>query len=55
MILLVQNDLEYDTDLRAMIGAFFPAEKIKNAAPAELLDYSKAMYGEFRFILICCS
>ncbi len=50
MILLVQNDLEYDTDLRAMIGAFFPAEKIKNAAPAELLDYSKAMYGEFRFI-----
>ena len=51
MILLVQNSLEYEIDLRAMIGAFFPATKIRSAAPSEVAEFDKSMHGEFQFVL----
>ena len=51
MILLVQNNLEYEIDLRAMIGAFFPATKIRSAAPSEVAEFDKSMHGEFQFVL----
>ncbi len=50
MILLVQNNTEYENDLRAMISAFFPVEKIKSATPAEVSDYSRKIFGEFTFV-----
>ena len=51
MILLVQNDTEYENDLRAMIGAFFPGEKLRTAEPREVSDYSRQIFGEFTFAL----
>ena len=50
MILLVQNNDAYENDLRAMISAFFPVEKIRTALPAEVAEYEKKFFGEFSFI-----
>ncbi len=50
MILLVQNNTEYENDLRAMISAFFPVEKIRSATPAEVSEFSRTMFGEFTFV-----
>ncbi|MBR6402822.1 MAG: coproporphyrinogen dehydrogenase HemZ [Eubacterium sp.] len=50
MILLVQNSLEYETDLRAMIGAFFPATKIVSASPDEVAGFDKNRHNEFQFV-----
>ena len=51
MILLVQNNNEYENDLRTMISAFFIGEKIRVATPAEVSDYKREIFGEFRFVL----
>ena len=54
MILLVQNSLEYETDLRAMIGAFFPATKIISASPDEVAEFDKKKHSEiFRVFFYC--
>lgn len=51
MILLVQNSKEYEVDLRQMIGAFFPGEKVKTAIPEEVSEYSRTIFSEFKFVL----
>ena len=51
MILLVQNNNEYENDLRTMISAFFPVEKIRTALPEEVSDYKREIFGEFSFVL----
>lgn len=51
MILLVQSTEEYNNDLRAMIMAFFPGEKIKGMTPVQITELSKEMHHEFSFIL----
>lgn len=51
MILLVQNDAEYEVDLRAMLGAYFLGEKIRTARPDEVADYRKSMFSEIRLML----
>lgn len=50
MILLVQNNLEYEIDLRAMLGAFFPATKIRSASPFEVAEFDKTIHSEFQFV-----
>ncbi|MCR5225965.1 MAG: coproporphyrinogen dehydrogenase HemZ [Eubacterium sp.] len=51
MILLVQNDKEYETDLREMISAFFLGEKIKVSTPAEVASFEKERFGRFGFMI----
>jgi oxygen-independent coproporphyrinogen-3 oxidase len=51
MILLVQNKEDYNNDLRAMIMAFFPGEKITGMTPVQVTELSKELHREFRFIL----
>ncbi|SEQ80984.1 oxygen-independent coproporphyrinogen-3 oxidase [Lachnospiraceae bacterium NE2001] len=51
MILLVQNDKEYETDLREMISAFFSHEKINVSTPSEVASFEKERFGRFRFML----
>lgn len=51
MILLVQNKNEYENDLRAMIGAFFPTVKIRTALPEEVAEYRRSIFGEFSFVV----
>ena len=51
MILLVQNNTEYENDLRTMISAFFIGEKIRVASPAEVSEYKREIFGEFKFVL----
>ena len=41
MILLVQNDTEYENDLREMISAFFLGEKIKISTPSEVASFGE--------------
>lgn len=51
MILLVQNDAEYEVDLRAMIAAFFLGEKIKAVKPEEVATYTREMFSEFSLMI----
>ena len=51
MILLVQNNAEYEVDLRAMLGAFFLGEKIRTARPDEVSSYSREMFEEIRLMI----
>ena len=51
MILLVQNNAEYEVDLRAMIGAFFLGEKVRTASPSEVADYSRQMFTEIKLMI----
>ena len=51
MILLVQNDAEYEVDLRAMIGAFFLGEKVKTARPDEVAQYDKEMFSQIDIMI----
>lgn len=51
MILLVQNDTEYEIDLRAMLGAFFHAEKIKSAKPEEVAQFDRQRFSDFTLML----
>ena len=51
MILLVQNDTEYEIDLRAMLGAFFLAEKIKSAKPEEVAQFDRQRFSDFTLML----
>ena len=51
MILLVQNDTEYEVDLRAMIAAFFLGEKIKGAKPEEVASYTREMFSDFTLMI----
>ncbi|MBR6172658.1 MAG: coproporphyrinogen dehydrogenase HemZ [Eubacterium sp.] len=50
MILLVENDTSYTNDLRAMLQAFFSGEKITGVQPAQVADYDKELFKEFRFL-----
>ncbi|MCR5213798.1 MAG: coproporphyrinogen dehydrogenase HemZ [Eubacterium sp.] len=51
MILLVQNDAEYEVDLRTMISAFFLGEKIRAVRPEEVASYGKYMFSEFKLMI----
>ena len=51
MILLVQNDAEYEVDLRAMIGAFFLGEKIRAVRPEDVASYDRTMFSEFSLMI----
>ena len=51
MILLVQNDVTYENDLRSMLTAFFPVEKVRAASPREVADFDKSLFSEFSFSL----
>ena len=51
MILLVQNDAEYEVDLRAMIGAFFLGEKVRTAKPDEVAQYDKEMFSQIDIMI----
>ena len=51
MILLVQNDAEYEVDLRAMIGAFFLGEKVRTAKPDEVAQYDKDMFSQIDIMI----
>ncbi len=51
MILLVQNNAEYEVDLRAMIGAFFLGEKVRTASPSEVADYGRQMFTEIKLMI----
>ena len=51
MILLVQNSVEYENDLRSMLTAFFPVEKVRAASPREVADFDKSLFSEFSFSL----
>ncbi len=51
MILLVQNDAEYEIDLRTMITAFFQGEKVRSAMPREVATYDKSMFSHFKLIV----
>lgn len=51
LILLVQNDAEYEVDLRAMIGAFFLGEKIKAVKPEDVAEYPKNLFSEFDIMI----
>ncbi len=50
MILLVQNENLYENDFRAMIQAFFPAEKIVALTPPEVAEYDSKLLAEYRII-----
>ncbi len=50
MILLVENSGDYNNDLRAMIGAFFPGEKIKAVSPEEVSLIDRKLFSEFSFV-----
>lgn len=54
MILLVQNEEEYNNDLRAMIMAFYPGVKIKGIKPyemTEMVDTQRELVSEFLFVV----
>lgn len=51
MVLLVQNDPEYEVDLRAMIGAFFLGEKISTATPEEVAGYDRTQFSEIGMMI----
>ncbi len=50
MILLVQNITEYETDLRAMITAFFMGEKLTVIHPEAIRDYSRDAFADWNFV-----
>ncbi len=50
MILLVQNDEKYNNDLRAMLMAFYPGEKIQGVTPVQVTEYSREMHEEFTIV-----
>ena len=50
MILLVQNTNEYEIDLRAMIMAFFPVEKLTVIHPKDIGGYSSNSFGDWDFV-----
>lgn len=50
MILLVENDISYTNDLRAMLQAFFAEEKITGVSPNQVADYNRELFKEFRFV-----
>ena len=50
MILLVQSINEYETDLRAMITAFFMGEKLTVIHPGEIRDYSRDAFADWSFV-----
>lgn len=51
MILIVQNSEEYNNDLRSMILAFFPQEKIKGIRPVTAAQISREMHEEISFMV----
>ena len=51
MILIVQNNEEYNNDLRSMILAFFPQEKIKGIRPVTAAQISREMHEEISFMV----
>jgi len=51
MILIVQNRTEYENDLRAMVMAFFPGEKLKVVAPPDMALFSRDELTGYHFIL----
>ena len=50
MILLVENDISYTNDLRAMLQAFYAEEKIQGVSPEQVADYKRELFQEFRFV-----
>ncbi len=50
MILLVQNENLYENDFRAMIQAYYPAEKIVALKPVDLSSYDSRILREYRII-----
>ena len=50
MILLVQNTNEYEIDLRAMIMAFFPVEKLTVIHPKDILNYRGNNFEDWDFV-----
>ena len=47
MILLVQNSELYNNDLRAMIMAFYPGEKLTEMKPAAVASLGRELHNEF--------
>ena len=50
MILLVQNTNEYEIDLRAMIMAFFPVEKLTVIHPKDIGNYQGDSFSDWSFV-----
>ena len=51
MIILVQSRDYYDADLRAMLQAFYPEERISAVSEEELRSFGDNLISEIRFIL----